>query len=164
MTRQILGAAVGLLVVATAARAHAAERITCSVTVAGNPLAPSIRTGSARPLDETGPTTVFEVEDFSFDVEQTLNIGSQSSGGAAGPLHVTQAAESFTPSLLHLAATGAVFSEAVCSISTDASTVPYLTLTLTNAVVTRFGMSGAGNGPHKPRAEFWFSFDSFSWR
>jgi hypothetical protein len=27
---------------------------------------------------------LFEVEDYSFDIEQVLNIGSQSSGGGAG--------------------------------------------------------------------------------
>jgi type VI protein secretion system component Hcp len=30
------------------------------------------------------PNTVFEIEDYSLDIEQTLNIGSQSSGAGAG--------------------------------------------------------------------------------
>src|SRR4051794_37054555 len=29
-------------------------------------------------------TGLFEIEDFSFDIEQTLNIGSQSTGAGAG--------------------------------------------------------------------------------
>jgi hypothetical protein len=34
----------------------------------------------------TGGTNLFEIEDYSFDIEQTLSIGSQSSGaGAALP-------------------------------------------------------------------------------
>jgi hypothetical protein len=31
-----------------------------------------------------GGTSLFEVEDYSFDIEQVLNIGSQSSGAGAG--------------------------------------------------------------------------------
>jgi type VI secretion system secreted protein Hcp len=30
------------------------------------------------------PTRVFEIEDYSFDIEQTLSIGSHSSGAGAG--------------------------------------------------------------------------------
>jgi hypothetical protein len=49
---------------------------------------------------------VFEISDFSFDIEQTLNIGSQSSGAGAGkikfnPFQITRNA---TPGIdgLHL--------------------------------------------------------------
>jgi hypothetical protein len=31
-----------------------------------------------------GGTGLFEIEDYSFDIEQVLNIGSQSSGAGAG--------------------------------------------------------------------------------
>lgn len=34
------------------------------------------------------PGSAFEIEDFSFDVEQTLSIGSQSTGGRGGQGHV----------------------------------------------------------------------------
>ena len=37
--------------------------------------------GSTLPADAQ---SVFEIDDFSFDIEQTLNIGSQSSGAGAG--------------------------------------------------------------------------------
>ena len=35
-------------------------------------------------LDKVSAGSMFEVASFSFDIEQTLNIGSQSSGAGAG--------------------------------------------------------------------------------
>jgi len=45
---------------------------------------------------------LFEVEDFSFDIEQTLNIGSQSSGAGAGkvtfnPFSITRKTDVASP-------------------------------------------------------------------
>ena len=42
--------------------------------------------GGANKAPATKTTTkgLFEVEDYSFDIEQVLNIGSQSSGAGAG--------------------------------------------------------------------------------
>jgi len=62
-------------------------------------------------LNLTDPTTpvydypadpAFEIEDFSFDIEQTLNIGSQSSGAGAGkvtfnPFQITKKTDSSSP-------------------------------------------------------------------
>jgi bacteriocin-like protein len=39
--------------------------------------------GDKKPAPTKG-SAIFEVKDFSFDIEQTLNIGSQSSGAGAG--------------------------------------------------------------------------------
>jgi type VI protein secretion system component Hcp len=49
--------------------------------------------GQQAPKSEKRPGSAFEIEDFSFDIEQVLNIGSQSTGAGAGkvtfnPFHV----------------------------------------------------------------------------
>ena len=41
-------------------------------------------TGGGKTAVPTRGSGLFEVEDYSFDIEQTLNIGSQSSGAGAG--------------------------------------------------------------------------------
>ncbi len=57
---------------------------------------------------------VFEVDDYSFDIEQTLNIGSQSSGAGAGkvtfnPFRITRKTDKSTPILFHMACSGTAF-------------------------------------------------------
>ena len=47
---------------------------------------------------------LFEIEDYSFDIEQTLSIGSQSSGAGAGrvtfnPFSITRKIDVATPKL-----------------------------------------------------------------
>ncbi len=54
---------------------------------------------------------LFEVEDFSFDIEQTLNIGSQSTGAGAGkitfnPFSITRKIDKFSPKLYQAACSG----------------------------------------------------------
>lgn len=48
---------------------------------------------------------LFEVEDYSFDIEQVLNIGSASSGAGAGkitfnPFQITRKIDSASPGLV----------------------------------------------------------------
>jgi len=57
---------------------------------------------------------VFEVEDYSFDIEQTLNIGSQSSGAGAGkvtfnPFSVTRKIDKLSPRFFEMACSGTAF-------------------------------------------------------
>lgn len=57
---------------------------------------------------------VFEVEDFSFDIEQTLNIGSQSSGAGAGkitfnPFSITRKIDKASPTFFQMACSGTAF-------------------------------------------------------
>ena len=59
-------------------------------------------------------TNVFEVEDYSFDIEQTLNIGSQSSGAGAGkvtfnPFSITRKIDKASPLLFQMACSGTAF-------------------------------------------------------
>lgn len=57
---------------------------------------------------------LFEVEDYSFDIEQTLNIGSQSSGAGAGkvsfnPFSITRKIDCSSPMLFDMACAGSAF-------------------------------------------------------
>jgi len=57
---------------------------------------------------------LFEVEDFSFDVEQTLNIGSSSSGSGAGkitfnPFSITRKIDRASPTFFEMACSGTPF-------------------------------------------------------
>ncbi len=65
----------------------------------------------------TGPPIVFEVQDYSFDVEQTLSIGSQSSGAGAGkvtfnPFTITTRPGTQTAALFRAMGDGSVFPSA----------------------------------------------------
>src|ERR1700759_3293362 len=57
---------------------------------------------------------LFEIDDYSFDVEQTLNIGSQSSGAGAGrvkfnPFSITRKIDCASPILFQMACSGKPF-------------------------------------------------------
>ena len=59
---------------------------------------------------------VFEVEDYSFDIEQTLNIGSQSSGAGAGkvtfnPFSITRKIDKASPIFYEMACSGTAFAQ-----------------------------------------------------
>jgi len=59
---------------------------------------------------------VFEVEDYSFDIEQTLNIGSQSSGAGAGkvtfnPFSITRKIDKASPVFYQMACSGTAFQQ-----------------------------------------------------
>ncbi len=66
--------------------------------------------------DAYGEKGLFEVEDFSFDVEQTLNIGSQSSGSGAGkitfnPFSITRKIDRASPTFFQMACSGTPFKQ-----------------------------------------------------
>ena len=82
-----------------------------------------------------GKGQFFEVDDFSFDVEQTLNIGSQSSGAGAGkvtfnPFSVTRKIDKASPMLYNYACSGTAFETVALmfrkSSGGTASGAPYL--------------------------------------
>ena len=69
--------------------------------------------GSTGPLDGS---TLYQLNSFSFDDQQTLNIGSQSSGAGAGkvtfnPLDLVLTQPALTPALFEMLASGATFKE-----------------------------------------------------
>jgi Type VI secretion system effector, Hcp len=60
---------------------------------------------------DQGAGALFEIEDYSFDVEQTLNIGSQSTGAGAGkvtfnPFSVTRKIDKVSPTLFKMTCAG----------------------------------------------------------
>jgi type VI secretion system secreted protein Hcp len=61
-----------------------------------------------------GRCGLFEIEDYSFDIEQTLNIGSQSSGAGAGkvtfnPFQITRKTDKASPILFTMCCAGQHF-------------------------------------------------------
>ena len=59
---------------------------------------------------------LFEIEDYSFDIEQTLNIGSQSTGAGAGkitfnPFSITRKIDRASPMLFEMACSGTAFKQ-----------------------------------------------------
>jgi type VI secretion system secreted protein Hcp len=59
---------------------------------------------------------LFEIEDFSFDIEQTLNIGSQSTGAGAGkvtfnPFSITRKIDKASPLLFMAACSGTPYAD-----------------------------------------------------
>jgi len=65
-------------------------------------------------LAAAGDKGLFEVEDYSFDIEQVLNIGSQSSGSGAGkvtfnPFSITRKIDKSSPKLFEMACSGTPF-------------------------------------------------------
>jgi len=60
------------------------------------------------------PGSLFEIEDYGFDVMQTLNIGSQSTGAGAGkvtfnPFSITRKIDRASPKLFEMCCSGAPF-------------------------------------------------------
>jgi type VI secretion system Hcp family effector len=117
------------------------------------------------------PGSVFEIDDFSFDIEQTLNIGSQSGGAGSGkvtfnPFQITKKVDAATPVLFESAITGASFREVKCSfyspIAPNGASTPYLTALLTNAIISKFEVEGSADGT--PRVKFWFQYEKVEWR
>src|SRR5690242_15795826 len=68
----------------------------------------------SKPFLSAGNGNLFEVEDYSFDVEQVLNIGSQSRGAGAGkisfnPFSITRPIDKSSPILYQMACSGTPF-------------------------------------------------------
>ena len=68
---------------------------------------------------------MFEIEDFSFDIEQTLNIGSQSTGAGAGkvtfnPFSITRKIDRSSPDFFQMACSGTAFKQVVLGLRKSA--------------------------------------------
>jgi type VI secretion system secreted protein Hcp len=68
--------------------------------------------------EANGNGAIFEVEEYSFDIEQVLNIGSQSTGAGAGavsfnPFSITRKVDLQSPTFFQMACSGTPFKE-VC--------------------------------------------------
>ncbi len=64
---------------------------------------------------------LFEIEDFSFDIEQTLSIGSQATGAGAGkvtfnPYSITRKIDKFSPILYQNACSGTPYQQVTLAL------------------------------------------------
>jgi len=71
-------------------------------------------TDIAAPFIAAGTGHVFEIDEYSFDIEQTLNIGSQSTGAGAGkitfnPFSITRKIDKASPVLFDMTCSGTAF-------------------------------------------------------
>lgn len=71
------------------------------------------------------PGQLFEIEDYSFDIEQVLNIGSQSSGAGAGkvtfnPFSITRKIDCASPILFSMACSGTAFQQVTLALRKSA--------------------------------------------
>ena len=70
---------------------------------------------------------IFEVASFSFDIAQTLNIGSASSGAGAGkvtfnPFSITRKVDKASPVLFHMACAGTAFESVILALRRSGAT------------------------------------------
>lgn len=84
-------------------------------------------TKQAKPPEIAFPPNdnVFEVDGYSFDIAQSLNIGSQSSGAGAGkvtfnPFSITRKTDRASPVLYQMACSGTAFESVVLVLSKSA--------------------------------------------
>jgi len=80
----------------------------------------------SKPFIDAGPGHVFEIGDYSFDIEQTLNIGSQSTGTGAGkvafnPFSITRSSDRISPVLFQMACAGTPFQTVWLGLSKSGS-------------------------------------------
>ncbi len=64
---------------------------------------------------------VFEVDDYSFDLEQVLNIGSQATGAGAGkvtfnPFSITRKIDLASPTFFQMACSGTAFEQVILAM------------------------------------------------
>ena len=126
----------------------------------------STKSAGSSPVDHSSGET-FEIDDFSFDIEQILNNGSRSSGGGTGkvtfnPFQITKKNDSASPRLFQECCTGEVFDQVVLQIvrpgKGGAETVVNR-ITLTNATVSHvFPIAIYG----KPHHKYSFGFENIS--
>jgi type VI secretion system Hcp family effector len=99
---------------------------------------------------------LFEVEDYSFDVEQTLGIGSQSTGAGAGkitfnPFSITRKVDRSSPTFFENACSGKAFKNVYLgmrkSAGNDATGVFFLVFTFKLVAVKTVGWAHDDEAP-----------------
>jgi type VI secretion system Hcp family effector len=100
------------------------------------------------------------IEDFSFDVEQTLNIGSQSSGAGAGkvtfnPFSITRKIDSASPSLFQMAQTHKPIPHLTFELTSEGTHTVVWRIVATNAVLTSYrALPAAAGAPPREQLTF----------
>jgi type VI secretion system Hcp family effector len=118
---------------------------------AGLVLAAPERAAIKSHLQIEGVQGLFEVEDYSFDMEQTLQIGSQSSGAGAGkitfnPFSITRKVDVPSPSLFNACANGKHFPSVTLHVRKAGGSQEFYVVKLTDVFLTSYRTSGAGPG------------------
>jgi len=111
--------------------------------------------------------TVFEIDDFSFDIEQVLNIGSQSSGAGAGkvtfnPFQITRKTDRISPTLFAMCCGGQHFKQVVLCLrraggDTATSGTTFLRFDFGLVAVKTISWSGS-DGDESPKEEVTFEY------
>ena len=100
------------------------------------------------------------IEDYSFDIEQTLNIGSQSSGAGAGkvtfnPFSITRKIDSASPSFFQMAQTHRPIPRLTLELTSEGTHTVVWRIIATNAVLTSYKALPAAPGtPPKEQLTF----------
>lgn len=98
-----------------------------------------------------------EITSYSWGIQQTLSIGSQSTGAGAGKAHVLgldlqAVVSSASPSLLLACARGEVFNATLTIRKAGGKQEEYIKLIMTTAAIANYRQSGGGAG-ELPRDE-----------
>jgi type VI secretion system secreted protein Hcp len=112
--------------------------------------------------------TVFEIDDFSFDIEQVLNIGSQSSGAGAGkvtfnPFQITRKSDRVSAQLFAMCCGGQHFKQVVLCLRraggdpTSSSGTTFLRFDFGLVAVKTISWSGS-DGDESPKEEVTFEY------
>jgi type VI secretion system secreted protein Hcp len=118
--------------------------------------APNIASVVAPFLEAQKNTALFEVEDYSFDIEQVLNIGSQSSGSGAGkvtfnPFSITRKIDIASTVFFQKACSGTPFQQVGLgmrkSAGGDAAGAMYLVFTFKLVAVKTIGWAHDDEAP-----------------
>jgi type VI secretion system secreted protein Hcp len=109
------------------------------------------------------PGKVFEIDDFSFDIEQVLNIGSQSSGAGAGkvtfnPFQITRKTDRASPTFFMMCCAGQHFSNVALCLrraggDTSTSGTTFLRFDFALVAVKTISWSGS-DGDEAPKEEY----------
>lgn len=103
------------------------------------------------PYGEGATPIVFPVESFGYSVEQTLNIGSQSTGAGAGkitfnPFSITRLVDAYSPKLLVLCASGTPYKTAVLSVTAAKAAQPLAVYTMKLVAIKTLSTAGSQHG------------------
>ena len=109
------------------------------------------------------PLIVVDVETIAFDVEQTLNIGSQSSGSGAGkitfnPFSITRHVDKSSPTLFLHCASGTPFKTAKLTVTPEGANAPFITYLMKLVAIKTIAVQGNQHGGPLPLENVSFEY------
>jgi type VI secretion system secreted protein Hcp len=109
-----------------------------------------------KPFTDAGTGNIFEVEDYSFDIEQTTTIGSQSTGAGAAkvsfnPFSITRKIDLSSPTFFYYSCSGKSFKNVYLGLrkaaGTEASGAFFLLFTFKLVAVKTLGWAADEESP-----------------